>query len=465
MRFLDTLKLSLHSIFHNKARTLITVIIVFVVSLLIMLISILGLSFYTSLETTFINMYDESGTTFSLNNQWISSSDGTYKLRGITREEYEIFVEEFSAYPELMDNISISGNMVQANYIHDFEDVPASQQQKKIKENLWNFQYPQYDTQVFSPLGDLDTNSKAISYLKDGRLWTPEDAGQKYIWVSQSFIANALLYGDRYLSIGDSVVISILYWKYENSNHKEVFKFEKFKIAGIFLDSALKELNIMANLFLDLDTAYEIFGDDYYIDNITIIHEPRIGYNFNEEYKKMSAITDSLNERIEPSMYQSQPQLRFSCNLVDNLKEARIVGLVMTGAAVFICFFILLVSIGSVANSIIISIDKNKRFLGVMMAVGLNKRGVKRIIEFESLFIITLATGLAYGVLLALKPYFATILKGLQFSEILDIVIVMPAYIPIATILGFILMALLFARKSLAKITNMDAISVISEVA
>jgi hypothetical protein len=36
MRFFDTLKISFHNIFHNKVRTLITLIIVFVVSLLLM---------------------------------------------------------------------------------------------------------------------------------------------------------------------------------------------------------------------------------------------------------------------------------------------------------------------------------------------------------------------------------------------------------------------------------------------
>lgn len=139
----------------------------------------------------------------------------------------------------------------------------------------------------------------------------------------------------------------------------------------------------------------------------------------------------------------------------------------MIGAAVFICTMILVISIGSVANSIIISVDKNKRFLGVMMAVGLRTGGVKRIVQYEALIIIMLATGLAFGLLKLFQRYFMPVIDFLMslpgFTD--SSIVVLPFYIPLITIVGFIAMALLFARKSLTKIINMDVISVISEVA
>ena len=163
----------------------------------------------------------------------------------------------------------------------------------------------------------------------------------------------------------------------------------------------------------------------------------------------MSEIVNNLNERIEPSVYNNKKKERFECDLVKNLKEVRIIGAVMIGAAVFMCFIILVISIGSVANSVIISVDKNKRFLGVMMAVGLRNKGVKRIVQFEALVIITAATGIAYGILLLIKKYFTYIIDFLMtMTGFKENIVVMPVYVPLITVMAFIVIALLFARRA-----------------
>jgi ABC-type antimicrobial peptide transport system permease subunit len=465
MKFLDTLKLSLHSVFNNKIRTLITIVIVFVVSLLIMVISIIGLSFYNSISAAYVNMYDINGAVFNLEtySNYREGSDSVWKP--ITAEEYNIVLEEFDKYPELVDNIQVDAGYIEPIYLFDYENKPAQEEANQIlMDDFWGkYGDARMDNRAFSSWGDLDIRSSGINYLKSGKLWTSDDNGANKIWVSESFITAAAGYG-KYLSDGDWVVFAFI--TYNNETNEQIMRTEKLKIGGILLDSALKEINQQSDIFLDINTLFNIMDGNMDVYSLYIINEPRVAYNFNDEYKKMSEIVNNLNERIEPSVYNNKKEERFECDLVKNLKEVRIIGAVMIGAAVFMCFIILVISIGSVANSVIISVDKNKRFLGVMMAVGLRNKGVKRIVQFEALVIITAATGIAYGILLLIKKYFTYIIDFLMtMTGFKENIVVMPVYVPLITVMAFIVMALLFARKSLLKIINMDVISVISEVA
>lgn len=468
MKFWDILKLSFHSIYYNKVRTLITAIIIFVVSLLIMVISIIGLSFYESVNTAYIDLFDETGATFELSSYYNSNQDGDNTWRGINQEEYTYMMQQFAPYPELVDNIYIN-TYLETYYHYDLEDKPSN----SVLDEMYNSNefYSKYggtsnNTSVFSSLGDLDIKSSGVSYLKSGRLWEPDDEGTSRVWVSEAFISKAASLG-YFLEVGDYIVISLTCWyPDENDNYVRVSSAEKLRITGIFLNSALEDLNSEHDLFIDIITAYNIIGDYININNVYITTEPKIGYIFNQEYKKMNTIVKNINGEIEPSKNNNRTNDRFRCDIVENLQNAKIIGLVINGACVFICFIILLISIGSVANSVIISVDKNKRFFGVMMAVGLRNNGVKRIVQYESLIMIILSTGLAYGILKLFDHYFVPIIDFLMtlpgFTD--ATIIAMPIYIPIATIAAFIFMALLFARNSLAKIINMDVISVISEV-
>ncbi len=468
MKFLDILKLSFHSIFHNKIRTFITVIIVFVVSLLIMVISIVGLSFYTSINSAYIDMYDLTGATFELR-EYSYSTDTNNTWRGITESEYDIVMDEFANSPELVDNVVMNGGNLNPYYLYDLDTKPT---QTELEDLFLSYDfYSKYsDThmqaQVVSAWGDLDIKSQGISYLKAGRLWDRDDEGLNKVWVSESFISTAASYG-KYLGEGDYVVLSFISYINTADEYTEVRNVERFKISGILLNSALEELDYQTEIFLEVKTAFGILDDSMNFNSLTVVSEPKFSYNFESEYNKMNTISKNINAEIEPSIHRNREEDRFSCDLVDNLKMVRIIGSVMIGASFFICFIILIISIGSVANSIIISVDKNRRFLGVMMAVGLKDRGVKKIVQFEALIMIILATGLAYGILTLFKEYFMPIIDFLMtlpgFTD--NSIVVLPVYVPIITILGFVGMALLFARKSLNSIIDMDIISVISEVA
>jgi ABC-type antimicrobial peptide transport system permease subunit len=466
MRLIDRLKLSLHSIVHNKGRTLITVIIVFVVSLLIMVISILGLSFYQSVDNAFMNMFDKTGTEFQLDSYYNSPDSETWENRGISMEEYTYTMSQFEGKPELIDNVVLDGN-IEVYYLFDETEEPDDDT-LFTSGNFWSvYGDTRMNTQMISVWGDLDYESKSVSYIKSGRLWTKEDEGDNKVWVSESFITKAMEYG-KYLSEGEDVVLAVINYVFDESlgySTPEV-NFIEAEICGVFSDEGLDKLGYSQEVYIDALTLYGALGDDISLNRVRIINEVKIGYDFNTEYKKMKEIVDNVNEQVVPSVDRNKTRDRFECGIVSDLKNVKLIGGVLIGACVFIGFIILIISIGSVANTIIISVDKNKKFLGVMMAVGLKRGGVKSIVQYEALIMIILATGLAYGVLYFVKDYFTPIIDFLMLTTGLtdDAIIAMPFYIPVITISAFIIMALLFAKNSLKKIAHMDVISVISEV-
>lgn len=469
MRFIDSLKIALHSIFHNKIRTLITVVIVLVVSLLIMVISIMMLSFYKTIDNSYIDLFDKTGAVFSLRNYY-ASTDGSYgEYRGVNEEEYTYVMEQFEDYPELVDNVSINNN-AEVYHFYDMDTNPTQEELDLLMDNgqFYNkYNSTRSNLQIFSALGDLDTLSKDISYLKSGRLWYEDDEGSYNVWLSESFISEASQYGKN-LQIGDNVIISCMtYVTEDNETYSAYIRSDSFKIRGVFFDDALEELNVYGSVFIEAFTAYDMMEDNIDISSVSIISEPKYGYIFNTEYKKMATIVKNVNNMIDPSIYNKREESRFRCDIVDNLKNVRLVGGVMIGAGAFIGLMVLIISIGSVANSVMISVDKNKKFFGVMMAVGLTRGGIKRIAQLEIFCVIIIATGIAYGILYLLKSYFVPLVDALMALVGMTgtSIILMPVYLPIIVVAVFILMSLLFARRSLARVTNMDVISVISEVA
>ena len=374
-------------------------------------------------------------------------------------------MDEFAKYPDLVDNVLIYYSAPEAGYLYDINEPSVSLEH--IKQNFWNkYQSSNLNIGYFSGWSDLDYNLANVSYLKSGRLWNHNDENTMKVWVSEDFIYNALKKG-VHLQVGDDIVLAFVTNR-NNETGDYSLAVEKFSIGGIFLNNALRELKISNNVFINVLTAANLLNDDLSINGIKVINDPRIQYNFEHEFKKMTEVVTRVNSIIQPEIYKNRTKDRFRCDIVDTLAGTRLAGLISIGAIVFISFIILLMSIGGVANSIIISVDKNRRFLGVMMAVGLNKRGVKRLVQYEALAVIFLATGAAYGAL----TYFAKdlgFLLDFMLRTIMDDTgfessVLIPVYIPVVSMAAFVIMALLFSKSSLKRIVNMDVVTVISEV-
>ena len=120
-----------------------------------------------------------------------------------------------------------------------------------------------------------------------------------------------------------------------------------------------------------------------------------------------------------------------------------------------------------------ISVDKNKKFIGLLKALGLNEKDLKSTIKLESITTIVSGIILAFLTIFIFKGLLSnlnTIIINSMFSDYLreiDYVTVfdLPIYVPIVVLLFFVAFTLLFARESMSKIAKTDPMSVISEVA
>jgi len=162
-----------------------------------------------------------------------------------------------------------------------------------------------------------------------------------------------------------------------------------------------------------------------------------------------------------------------NCNALTDLTMSKIVGTVIIAVAAFLCLVLILLSIGSLANTIMISVDKNKKFIGLLKALGLNEKDLKSTIKMESVTTIVLGVLLAFGTVflfkgmigglneLLLTAMFSNYLNEIEYSIIFSL----PIYIPIIVLVFFVFFTLLFARGSMSRIAKTDPMAVISEVA
>jgi ABC-type antimicrobial peptide transport system permease subunit len=158
---------------------------------------------------------------------------------------------------------------------------------------------------------------------------------------------------------------------------------------------------------------------------------------------------------------------------LEDLKMTGIIGVVVIGLAAFLCLVLILLSIGSLANTIMISVDKNKKFIGLLKALGLDEKDLKSTIKLESVTTILLGVVLAFLTIFAFSGFLSdlnTLIINSLFSNYVkevDYVAVfsMPIYVPIIVLFFFIAFTLLFARGSMSKIAKTDPMAVISEVA
>ena len=162
-----------------------------------------------------------------------------------------------------------------------------------------------------------------------------------------------------------------------------------------------------------------------------------------------------------------------TCNALMDLNMSSIMSIVVVALAAFLCLVLILLSIGSLANTIMISVDKNKKFIGLLKALGLNEKDLKSTIKMESITTIVLGILLSFGTVylfkgmigglneLLLTSMFANYLNAIEYT----IVFTLPIYIPLIVLVFFIFFTLLFARGSMSKIAKTDPMAVISEVA
>ncbi|MDD4000895.1 MAG: FtsX-like permease family protein, partial [Bacilli bacterium] len=147
---------------------------------------------------------------------------------------------------------------------------------------------------------------------------------------------------------------------------------------------------------------------------------------------------------------------------------------IIIAAIFFIATILILLSIGSVSNSIMISVDQNKKFFGLLKTLGLKDKDIKDLIVIETFFTVIFGIIFASLTLLILVPLIGNLILYLLefflrhvYHEVYSTFpfhVNFPIYIPIISILVFTIFSVLFSRNSITKLTKANPIEIIKEV-
>ena len=453
MKLLDTTKVACHSIWNNKSRSILTTIIVAIVSALIMFIVSLGFLF---------NKYQLLGNRMAFDKEGyycdirIKNKD-SQSMPFLTPEELRSLNELTDKYTHIVDTVSFNGNLNHnTNLVINFGD-----------------QVGYIDNNLYQGLTAIDVNNytvKSDDFIINGRIWNNDDINKKFVWVSSDYILS-LLDKKINLTIGDDLVISEQIYNH-NTKLLEYKEIASYKITGIFDSSKVNVDNYQKPKFI---FDYRIISNDlnFNVMYVKLNYLPPIGtnYDFNSIYKDLKAFNNELKIVFPDYDYNGYQVSRFYNSFINSMEMSIITGYIVIAVAIFLGFVVLLLSIESVANTIMISVDKNRKFIGLLKALGLNQKGVKSLIKVEAF--ITILIGLVFGGLISfgtngiMKLIVQSLIDQIFAYQDIDLIVKVTfnPLLPLLTFIIFYLFAILFSKGSLRKISSQDVIETISEVA
>ena len=430
MKLGSILKISIHNIMQNKTRSLLTIIVLFVMATVLMLMAAFGVSFYQSADASVQKQFQTSETQFILT--YMNSENDT------APDTIEMPV---SVVQSTLDIMNGSNSLFTKIYLKGYA------QNLKIKKD---------DQNVVAVNGIVPYYAKSNmffgsdNYLYEGRMWNASDDNSTNIWLSS--------YYTNYYKLGEEVTLSF-------------DATQKFKICGFFNYSQWAGQD-NGTLFIDYhycngtkaqskDTTSD--SPVLYVESITGEMIPQESFNYG--LKTQNRFKD-LNEQLY-TYTKGSKGIVVECELLSLLETSRNILLGVLGIVAFLGMIIIMLSIGSVANAIKITVEQNRKFFGMMKAIGMKDRTVKDIVQWQAALMIlvsvVLSTAVVMGLILALKSVL-TSLVGMMFGANAVIACTVSPIIPIVTFVALIFSVLISANASLNDISKMDVISVISEV-
>jgi len=461
MKFLDKIKIAFHHIVINPSRSIITIIIIFIVGTLILSIMMIAINFSNNLTGIQKAFLDGSIAEVDVSKSE-EIDESYYQSRSLSSADIEVISDI------ALQNQAVSHRLIA--YIWNASVVfDAAANEEKNNAGEVNGEYVAFRAVDYTfPLA-------VDQALLEGRIWSKSDCSTNNIWVTDAFLQQQLEDGLS-ITIGGSLWFHTTTERWlETGESQTHFYSQEFIIQGIVSSQALNNPKVIAagdlygvDVFFDLQFIYENWEDVNAGVQIQFF-PPQTEYPFQEVYRATKKLVADL-EKAFP--VQDNIFYTVESNLIEGLRLMRAISSIIISIAGGLSFFILLLSIGSVSNTIMISVDKSKKFLGLLKALGLKNKGVADIVKMEAFMTIGLGIMAATLALWAALPLYRTIIEklinglfgyGLEEMEYV-IQTIIPYYLPFVVILFFTLMALLFARGSLRSLSKMDVISIISEV-
>ncbi len=463
MKFFDSFRIAVHNLWQNKSRTLLTIIIVLVVSALIMAMCLLGTNFISNNDRMLTDMLNEQGTTYVVS----GSYDPDSSMREYRYPEYRQIKELMDIARKYPDAVDYSGVKMWSVSYSD-ESYSLSMRSESLEQAVMGLS----DTVVFTDFS-FPMPATMCAAVKEGRTWNADDNGSYRIWLSQDAMMGLAKLGYN-LKLGDPLPISFELRRGEDKNGSDTVSVtNSYTLTGIFEKAqSNNSWQRLPDVYISADFLKEFIGDrKLYVGSVDMgFYRAEGTYNYRTTVNAFKKFVDEVNAQLGPAYNdEGEETVYFSNEFLKESRMMRIIGLVILGIMVILAFLILLLSIGSVANTIIISVDKNRKFIGLMKAMGLKNKGVNSIVYKEALITILIGVVLATCLVLCLGGPMTSlldmILGGMYYSSEFTVRFTVSPYVPICTVLAFLGMAILFSRGSLNKMGKADVITIISEVA
>lgn len=477
MRPVDAFRITLHTIRYNKVRTLLTVLIVTVVSLLVMFLLLVGISFSDNLQRVARAYFRRTGAQYAFTSLRSFTATGT-ENRPITSDEYALFLKTAEAHREVLGDDMAAPTVSGSDLCFFFGEKEALGSGTVFgEEAALSLQNPSLINSVGAKT--FLTVPEGISFCQ-GRAWTPEDGGSPNIFVSRGFQQKIEAEGAK-IEVGGTVCLARMRERSSSwISLGDGSDAEAFTVAGIYEGYG-------ADILIGMGKLFELSGKDFGIrvyDITAKFYPPQADYDYEAVTRSIREFTDTMSGSLEQPYggFEAIPgfevfvQLfsdyarRFTCTFVDSMRIVELLSTIVIGVFFLLAMIVLLLSVGSIANSVVISIDKNKRFFGLMKAVGLDSKGIRALVYAELFLVILSGVLLGVCLLFLFLPVAESIISSL-FAYLwgalmqTETVVSVPYWLPLGTIAFFFLITLLFSLGSIKKISSQDVTAIFAEVA
>lgn len=429
MKLFSVIKLAFHNLANNKLRTLLTTVVLTVMATIIMVLATLSISYINSSNATISSLLKKQGTDLTLQNveftnegEYYSSRDKEYSV-----QEIDEILQDLDGGQKVFNNISLSSNRGNSYdmYLNGSTESSYIYTRLTAIHNNYNLYYV---------LGE--------DYLLEGRLWGKEEDLSGKIWINSS------VYYNNKMQLGDKIGFG--------------FSDEEFEIVGV-IDS---ESSYMDYKYFDGQASDSWSSNDSapYISTITCDIVPQEGVEYGQDLiDKLEGFIDKYNKA---DYVKGISGIQANSSIIDELKYARIIYLVFLAVVIVVSIMIILLSIGSVNNTIKITVEQNRKFFGMMKAIGMRNNSVSSIVRWQAFIMVIVAVLISYLINFAFLSPLESVIGKLMSTYGSEAIIMcsIPFYIPFVIAGGLIIAILLATLSSLRKISKMDVISVISEV-
>ena len=434
MGILNILKLSFHNLKNNKLRTLLTLVVLSVVSFVVIFLTGVGYSFYASVNENISFIFNKNGTDLSISK---------YKMEGNNQYQTAFYIEEIDLLLEQLDDGSGYLNSI------SFFDVDYGYGNNTVYMNSSD----QFSFEVQPFYAKSNPFKGKDNYLEAGRMWNASDEGTNHIWLSASMM--------RYYSVGQTIILSTQ--TNQLSTSTTVFIIQGFLNTGsnYWQNQAYIEYHQYKNPL----ATYNPYKQGETVINCiysSMIPQSDVFYGIKAQTYFRELVSTLQKNELQGG------EISVYCEIVSTMTTSVIIVLVIMGLTSFICIIIILLSIGSVANTIKISAEQNRKFFGMMKAIGMKNKSLRQILMGQIILItaagVAVASGFAYFAIGTAEYVIKSLMTSMFYGGGKIVFCTISPLIPVtvaAVLIGFVL---LFTRSSLYQFSKMDVISVINEV-